>query len=263
MKMKKILKALVFVLLVSGLSGCTRITQDLQTRLNEKIAFAESVPASSPTFRKPYYAYYAEPSIGRLSSDELSNVFLYDNTRFVMSLNVSNIINEKYYQGIEADLTKNVLEEAAVASMEGTYKDYENHELAYTVKVCRLDEEYFIIFHTKSVDFYSMSDIYTIPDVCAKMLVIAKSIHVNQDTILANYSTQEAISYEGKTVKLFEDISPESGKIEDLFVSGNSAGAGASGFAEYVNEGEEYHAQIEGDEEILDDDEEISTDDNE
>ncbi|MBR4163747.1 MAG: hypothetical protein IKR11_09510 [Solobacterium sp.] len=263
MKMKKILKILASGMLIMAMSGCTKITQDLQTRLNEKIAFAESVPASSPTYRKPYYAYYVEPSVGRLSSDELSNMFLYDNIRFVMSLNVSNIINEKYYQNIEADLTKNVLEDAVVASMEGTYKDFENHELTYAVKVCRLANEYFTIFHTRAVDFYALSDIYSIPDVCAKMLLISKSVHVNQDTILANYSTQEAISYEGKTVKLFEDISPESGKIEDLFVSGNSAGAGASGFAEYVNEGEEYHAQIEGDEEIIDEEEEISTDDNE
>jgi hypothetical protein len=207
-----------------------------------------------------------EPSVGRIASNEVSNLFMYDNVRFVMNLNVSGIINRKYYEDVVPEMSGNIPEDAVIASSVGEYRDFEDQVHEYSLRICKLNDQNFVFLRTGYMDFYSVTDqVNVIPDICGKMLQIAKSVKVNQDVILSAYSKKESIAYEGKTVKLFEDISPENGMIEELFVSGNSAGNSyANGFAEFVEEGQEYHGRIETDEEFEDSEiqDENSTDDN-
>ena len=237
--------ALIPVLL---LFGCSRIGDDLQTRLNEKVTEASSSEINYTNYSKDYYSYYLQPYVGRLNADATSNTFVLDNDRFVMNLNVSSVINEKeretYLLG-----TDTVSEADVSAYLSGTYPDAEGNEYPYEIKICRLSGRNAVIMHSPYFDLCGFCSENEAPEMAGEMMRIVRSTKINREAILAYYTYDEAISYTGKAVKLFEDISPENGSIEELFVDSSTTGNGiGGGFDEFTDDSQEYHEQIETDE---------------
>ena len=233
--------ALIPVLL---LFGCSRITDDIQTRLNDKLADAAETEINYTNYSKNYYSYYLQPSVGRMDADQTSNTFELDGNKFVMNLNIVSVISEKKGSGIL--LGKDAIDASqTIASSEGTYTDAEGTELPYEIRICSAGRTDAVIMHTAYFDFCGFCDANKAPEMAAEMMRIARSARVNPDAILSEYAYDEAISYTGKAVKLFEDIAPESGTIEDLFVDSGTAGTGVG---EYTDDSQEYYTQIETDE---------------
>ena len=233
--MKKVMIVLAALVL---LSGCTMYPADLSMTVNERLAEVQAEKADKPYYNSTYYYYYTEPSIGRIASDQTSNTFSLNGTRFVMNLNIPSIINNSYYQaaaGSEDDTASSMVAEVETT---GTYTDYDDDEHEYSVKIYNNDGNYYTIVSTPYMEFYAVSSKYESAELAGEMLRIARTIRIMSDHILADFSNRQVISYSRKKLELFQNIAPENGVVDELF--GNSknqigdntdTGSGGSNYA--------------------------------
>lgn len=246
--MKKIMAAVLCLLLC----GCGTLRADPQARLNERIVQAQSWMVAKPNYTKRYYSYYGGPDLGRLGSDMTSNRFSSGGIQFVMNLDVSGIINEKYYDEIKGTQLKPD-PSRIIASSKGSYEDTQGNEYPFEVSVCGIGSDYAVLLHAGYLDFCAVCDLFSTADIAREMLLLARSVRISREEVLKDFTILESISYEGEKIKLFDDMAPESGSIEELFVDTNIAGDGTGiDFENFIDDGQEYHGQIETDDMPID-----------
>lgn len=209
MKIRNIMLCLVLVLT----AGCTAAETDAQSALQRKLAEAESGTVPAPTFHKDYYAYYAEPSVGRISATATGNVFMYDGCFIVMNLDIPSILKE---EGTE---TKTVRFSGGTeaASAEGVFTDSSGAEHPYAVRISMLDDRHYVFLQTDVMQFYAVCDLTAAPTLAAEMLKIARSVTIEKTAIATAFRSSDGIFYAGETIELFDSITPENGSIEELF----------------------------------------------
>ena len=76
----------IILVMLLFLTGCTKITQNFNADISNKINEVATEKSSSPYYNHKYYSYNIESYIGRISSDKTSNVFSYNGTKFIMNL---------------------------------------------------------------------------------------------------------------------------------------------------------------------------------
>lgn len=220
------MKQLIKVLCAAGvlfLAGCAEMRGSYQDELNHRIERAITSGALHPNYSHGIYSFYKEPSVGRVSSDEISNTFRYDGVRFVMNLKVSSIISSKFYDGLSAHTVPDSLEPEA--STEGTLIDYEGNEHPYFISLFRLGEDIYTYAETDQVEFFSISSPLQALQIAETMMRMARTVHVDNDAVIAAYSGRQTIEYSRKRLELFHNIVPENGVIDELFEgNGNYAG---------------------------------------
>lgn len=228
MRYNFIVKKLVVLALVLCLLGCTNYSDDLNGILNQKIEYVFTLPADKPNYNHKYYSYYLEPSVGRITSSETSNTFNYMNHPFVLNLNVSGIISSSIYPNTVIDDLK-LSDLNVIAQKEGEYTNYDEEVHPYHVNLYQLKSGVLVLFHTDTIDFYSISDKYTAVEIVQVMMRIARSIHIDKDLVLSTFSRQQVISNKKETIQLFQNLAPESGVIEQLFVEVESVNQQSTG----------------------------------
>lgn len=220
--MKKKLSAAILSVLL--LTGCTQYPDDLSTVVNEKLAEVQAEDAGKPYYNSTYYYYYIEPSVGRISSDRTSNILSLDGTKFVMNLNIPSIINSAYYQDSDSS-TSTATAGDPVVDTSGSYTDYDGAEHDYSLKIYQSAGTYYTVLSTPYMEYYSVSGKYESANIAAEMLKIARTVRLNEDEVLADFSNRQVISYTRKKLELFQNIAPENGVVDELFAdSSNSAG---------------------------------------
>ncbi len=209
--MKKILLLIILICLF----GCTSNVANFEADLSRAIEKEKNIKSFYPDNNKAYYSYYVDPSVGKIYSDQTGNIFLYQNTRFIMNLNVTDIINQKYYNSENANAIQ-LHENLKMFSLNGEYTDYNNNTYPYQCDVFNLNDAYYLRFTSKYVTFYAQGNYTSIINVAPKMLQISKSIGVDEDKVITHFSSKETIEYKKETIKLFEVIVPINGKIQDI-----------------------------------------------
>ena len=209
------MKKFWIVLSILMLCGCSANPAGLQTALSQKINQVIQQPALCiADNHKTLFSYYAEPSVGRMESTMTSNVFLIDNVEVVMNLDISTVINTKYYPDVLTHPKANGDEIVFISGLLGTCdgNDYE-----YSVSVYLLNNgKYYVDVQTHYVNFYSAVDYVMIDDVVVQMLKIARSVEVNEFEIINYYSSKPTDEHEREKVDLFQQEIAESGRLDEL-----------------------------------------------
>lgn len=220
------MKKIILLILLICLSACSN-NINFETELKKAVEEEVALKAFSPDNSKTYFRYYTEPDVGNVYSDQTSNVFLYNDTKFIMNLNVSSIINNKYYNNeIVKDIQLN--DEFKLFDFNGEYVDYKNNTYPYKVDVYKVNDTYYIKLNSQYVSFYANGNEINIINVSRKMIRIAKSINIYEDEVLANFSSKETIEYTKETIQLFDVIVPVNGKIQDI-IENNDINNGSFG----------------------------------
>ncbi len=205
------------------LAGCVKADGTYQEQLNQRIERAITDATAGPTFSHGIYSFYKEPSIGRISSEETSSVFTQDGVKFVMNLNVSSIVNSKYYEGKNISLIPEGME--VLAKSAGRFADFLGEEHPFEVTLYRMNDEVFTYMKTDLLEFFSISSELPALQTAETMIRIARTVRVDRDAVIAAYSSRQEINYERKRLELFQNVVPENGVIDELF-EGNSNYAG-------------------------------------
>lgn len=209
--MKKILCLILSALMLTSCTVKTSI--DLQSELESSLASANGAKIFTSNINKPLYSYYLPPSIGRNKSTQTSSILNDRGRKFVMNLNVASIIQEKYYS--ETEQTDDFQD--PIVKCEGEYIDVDETTHSYTVTTYEMNDYYVTVFHSDVVEFYSVLDALSTCDIVKDMLRIARSMRVDTDAVIQAYSNKKTVDYKSEKIELFEQIVPESGRIEELF----------------------------------------------
>lgn len=209
--MKKILYLILSALMLSSCTVKTSI--DLQSELESSLASANDAKIFTSNINKPLYSYYLPPSIGRNKSTQTSSILNDRGRKFVMNLNVASIIQEKYYS--ETEQTDDFHD--PIVKCEGEYIDVDEITHSYTVTTYEMNDYYVTVFHSDVVEFYSVLDALSTCDIVEDMLRISRSMRVDTDAVIQAYSNKKTVDYKSEKIELFEQIVPESGRIEELF----------------------------------------------
>ena len=80
------------------LSGCKVDHAKIQNSItDELIKMTENEPIYYTTMEKPLYSYYLPKDVGRISSNELSSLFVKDGVKFIMNFNPNKVVIHDYY----------------------------------------------------------------------------------------------------------------------------------------------------------------------
>lgn len=208
------MKRIIFMILCLLLVGCSNEVTNFQSEIEKSIAIENNKQAFLPENNKTYYSYYVDPSVGRLYSDQTSSIFVYQSTKFIMNLNVTEIINSKYYDQDSNSIQLN--EGLRLFSINGEYLDYTNNTYPYICDVFKLNKSYYLRFVSKYVTFYTQGSEMELINVVKKMLQISKTLVVNEEKVITYFSSKETIEYTKETIQLFDIIVPVNGNIQDL-----------------------------------------------
>lgn len=199
----------ILLVMMIFLSGCTKMSDDLSAEISNKINVALSDKASYPTYNHEYYFYSIEPSVGRIDSTLTSNTFSYNGTKFIMNLNIPNIL------GTASE--DNKLSSSTVYENSGEYIDYNDTNHNYVLYVYEVSYGKIIQLTTDYMVFYSVCSENETPALVEVMLDIAKTIKIDENKIKADYSDRELITYKREQLELFKNITPENGAVDELF----------------------------------------------
>lgn len=208
------MKKLLLLLCLLSLCGCSVKNHDVADHLGERLeALAKAPIEDLADNNKPLYRYYIEPSVGRRTSTETSNVFVYNGREFLMNLDIAAVINNRFYK--EAAFEKR-LDRSAMIAQEGTYVDYNDLEFRYLLEVYDYEDLYFIVLDMAYVNFYACCEYAEIEDLVLMMMKIGKTVEVNAEQVVAAYSSKQTTEYVKEKLDLFEVVIPDSGRIEEL-----------------------------------------------
>lgn len=205
------------ILLIALLSGCSNqavsLQQDLDTSLAEVSQSGITVKADNT---KEFYSYYLEPSIGRRSSTEFSNLFVKDGQEFVMNLNAAQVVNDAYYQTVTTE-SMNFDSFTVLAKSTGEYVTTKNDQDTYEAIVFQNTNQSVIVsLTTHYFSFYGITNRVLASSLAQEMLKIARTTSVNEKAILSAYSSRKQINYRKESLDLFGENRPESGRVEEL-----------------------------------------------
>ncbi len=210
MMLKKVLPGCCAILLC----GCAA-SSSMAERTDMYIQKAQSEEVRSANKARKYYSYYAEPGIGRYSTQENGNIFCYNGTRFLMNLNVAGIINGTYQTDAAARSSDQMKD--AVFAEHGRYEDRDQEPHPYYLSIYQLSgKKYLTELNTDTVNFYAVSDALTASEISGEMLKIARSLVIDKDEILAAYSNQEAPAYQSEKTGIYDETAPENGAVSEL-----------------------------------------------
>lgn len=207
--MKKILLSL---LCIFCLASC-----HAGNKLDEAFAGLDMPTGVRQNNHTAFYDYYLPSDMEEMDVNRVAGVFSYQQSKIVMNLNVSAIVNDRYYSEAFADngfFDKDRL----YYQNDGTFIDLENNEKEYHFRVYSYDECYIAYLECMNVNIYGYANPDELFDVTKKMLMMARNVTVRYEDVISKYSAKEVIDYQKKQLDLFSYNLPVNGLIDELLL---------------------------------------------
>lgn len=212
--MKRIVAVSLLLVMMCGCAA--NEPADVQKRTDSAIREQLNRTVQKADHHKKYYSYYLPSDMGRYESTQLGNVLSCGDVRILMSLNVSGIINEKLYA--DASSTGfSLSDREKIAYSGGHYNDYDGTVHAYELAVYDLSFSCTVCFRSDTVLMIANCPSLSASSVAGRMIELARSVSVETDTLVADYSNRIPEVKNSEKVELFESMAPENGRIEELF----------------------------------------------
>ena len=211
------IKKIIFLFIILGLFGCSD-TVNITSQLDD-VFYDEEVHSIIRTNNYTQYVNYYLPSdVQEESANSLSYIFTYNHSKIIMDVNVSGIINSKYYEKYaindEGFFDKNKM----IYSHEGNYSNSKEKMIPYFYHVYNHNDDYLAYFVSQELIFYVYTNMEDLIPVTSRILLIAKGANIANDDIIYRYSSKDVIDYQKKQVNLFETIMPVNGNINEFLI---------------------------------------------
>lgn len=222
--MKKII--LVFCLLICLCACKVAEDKELFNDLNNIFDHIDNISTYRINNKMKYYSYYLPSDMNEEALDSESIVLKYNDNKIIMNLNVSNIINTKYY-------TDHILEDESIFSddyiiykKEGKLKTESGQSVAYIFKLYNYKDIYILHLISSNMNYIGTIKKEDITQTLKHLLMIAKNTNVLNEDVIKEYSKKDIIEYKKKQINLFNTSMPVSGTIDSLLVDDAIIGDG-------------------------------------
>ena len=210
-------KILTIIFICALLTSCVN-TDDFLSELDDVFASAGSDEVIRTNNYSAYVNYYLPSDTQEFSNDYLSHTFIYNNSKIIMDINVSGIINSKYYTDYLITNEGFFDENKLFYYYEGVYRNIADKDIKFFYRVYRHNNEYLGYFVSEEVIFYTYTNNEDLLPVSSRILLMAKGLAVNREDIISNYSSKEVVDYQKKQVNLFETIMPVNGVVNEFLL---------------------------------------------
>jgi hypothetical protein len=213
----RIVKKILILGLVVVLSGCVK-TKLLSEVVS--VAFDRALSINLPVgynIDKTYMRFYLPLYVGRLESYPTSNVLEVDEQPLIVSLNVQNVVKDKYYNDAQVVGSYPVSQGEDRYYQDGVMTDYNDLQFSYYFSAVKLaDNDYYLQLQTNYLSFGAIAPKAAIEKTIDAMVMIARTMRISYDLVAVDYANREVVSFEKSTVDLFQQIAPESGRFVDV-----------------------------------------------
>lgn len=224
MSKKKVFKKLfICFILLSLLTGCgqnSSINTQIKSAINKAVT-CELDEKEENNCHKKYYSYYLRRNVGRVSSDEISNIFKINGNIASLALDITSIVNNSILLDSDESTIRDIgsLEEPIYSEL-SRYTDSSGESIPYKISVAKIDDtDYFVMIQTGQFIFISSTTSDTCADTIYDMILLLRSCKVEKDELIVDYASDNIISSSTSIVTLFEDVIPESGYLIDYIDS--------------------------------------------
>ena len=212
-----VVKKLFLILMVLILWGCAS-TKNISLQLDDVFSNEEYYSLIRTNNYTKYINYYLPSDVQELDDENLSYIFTYNRSKIIMDVNVSGIINSKYYETYAIKNEGFFDKGKMIYSHEGNYPNSKEELIPYFYQVYNHDDDYLAYFMSKELIFYVYSNVEDIVPVTSRILLMAKGANIDDDNIIYQFSSKDVIDYEKKQVNMFEAIMPVNGNINDFLI---------------------------------------------
>ena len=229
------MKRLFVVLLLVMMCGCA-YNKDINTELDSLLSDTNKIVSNHPNNSLEYYDYYLPSDMGEVSFDQESLVLSYLDNKIVINININDVVNNKYYP--EQYLINSSLldQNKLVYSKSGKYLTIKDIERDYILNLYQNNDYYVIELITSDLTYITSSKAY-IKDIAKHLFTIAKSVDLDEELIIADYSDKNIVDYKKKQIDLFDSTRPTSGDLSEMLIG--DAIVGNQGTDDDVNQSEE------------------------
>lgn len=204
----------IFVLLfLLFLTACGN--SNISANLDNLFSSLSNIQTYEANNRMKYYSYYLPSDMGEEEVVSDSLTFKYGESTIVMNLNIPNIINEKYYTDITLSDDGFYNEDNLIYTNEGTYTVDETDK-QYLYKLYDYGNYNALYLKTSDCIFYGNVSKGETKEVTRHLFIIAKSMDIEEDLVIADYSSKDTIDYQKKQIDLFNSTMPSSGSLEEM-----------------------------------------------
>ncbi|AZK44509.1 MULTISPECIES: hypothetical protein [Erysipelothrix] len=225
MSLRKLMTALVLLLLVSGCTPAAVNYDDLV-----KSALSRPMPEAT-NHNKKYYRYYLLPDVGIKQSTQISTLYEIDRKPIMLDLDVANIVAKRYTEISENTEGKEkgdqkedskiqfsslIKEEAVSYRTTGTYVDGSDKEQHFIFSIVDLEKNKAVVLENGQVDMMAIVNDANMDMIVQSMFTTMRSITVNEDLVVQDFSKKDIITYHERYEEFFEHAIPESGAISDI-----------------------------------------------
>ena len=123
-----------------------------------------------------------------------------------------------------------------VYSKSGKYLTIKDIEKDYILNLYQNNDYYVIELITSDLTYITSSKAY-IKDIVKHLFTIAKSVDLDEELIIADYSDKNIVDYKKKQIDLFDSTRPTSGDLSEMLIG--DAIVGNQGTDDDVNQSEE------------------------
>ncbi|MBQ7223687.1 MAG: hypothetical protein IJS38_03850 [Erysipelotrichaceae bacterium] len=203
------------------LTGCSSKPQQINTDKLEKVITAacevELPEALANNARKKYYSYYLPKGAGNHDRDATSNLFSLYGNKAILNLDVAGILSSTYYgTGQEEELRDIDMLAAPEYNRTGTCLNSSGREIRYSVSIASInDSDCYVLIQTVDFIFVAVCRKVESDEMVQDMMKIIRSCSPNVKTVIDDYSNVDPTHYTTRTISLFREILPESGKVSD------------------------------------------------
>ena len=104
-----------------------------------------------------------------------------------------------------------------VYSKSGKYLTIKDIERDYILNLYQNNEYYVIELITSDLTYITSSKSY-VKDIVKHLFTIARSVDLDEDLIINNYSDKNVVDYKKKQIDLFDSTRPTSGNLSELLI---------------------------------------------
>lgn len=160
---------------------------------------------------KKLISYYLPTNIGILRSNKISTLMLIDGFEVFMTLNISEVISEEF---ILTNLDKS---DYVLVKDFKTLNSKKDSVLNEIVIEDLGDNQFLLYLKSEEVFFLTVVPKAAIPNVLENILLVSRTITINKNAVLADYSNEDQINYKKEVIELFSESVPTEGFIKDIY----------------------------------------------
>lgn len=197
----------------------SNLTNDLDTLLN----IPDLIASSHSNNTLNYFDYYLPSDMKEVSYQQDGLILKYDDSEIIANINVNDIVSGKYYQDQYLKHSSFFDNNYLVYTKSGTYTTVNDLTKDFIFNLYQNDGIYAIELITSDL-IYLTSTRNNVKDIVKHLFTIARSIDLNTDLVIADYSNKNIVDYNKKQIDLFDSSKPSSGNLSQLLINDATVG---------------------------------------